>query len=505
MLEVLAVRGEVVMNRISSRRRKQASQPRHVSRPAHLLKRVTRRGAIAAVAAVVCAGALATVGSTGAAVGAEQPTVPFTNARLIASGIPDASAVAPVGAFLPGGPIHDNPTLAAFTAPGRVLDPTRILVGSSSNFGAPKANPNQAAGSFLSIDPAGANLVVPARFASGGDQASTLDGAVQMYSAQSPMWLNGFYNPLAVTANQTGVSNPVGLSINNAFGRLWPANAPNGLGGPGSSSIDDPDGRPLKGAPNETTGGVYFGDLTPRLPVQIIPGALNKAAVGTAFLGRSPDDTGRAVFSVVVADGSIVQEHTAKALDGLAPAGTVQPLENRSWSTDDANDVKPPLQRVTPRLGAILNYEPTRILYVSQPFDDSIMAIDLAIGNPGDDEIFVPSASRVIRSAALNQPVDLAPVEIETEDPNWASNTTMEEQSDFYVCNRGDNTIVRMRQDGTVVAVREVRMRDRSLGGDARLNGIAASSDHSKIWVTYVGEVPGSNDKQGGVLELPAF
>jgi hypothetical protein len=133
------------------------------------------------------------------------------------------------------------------------------------------------------------------------------------------------------------------------------------------------------------------------------------------------------------------------------------------------------------------------------------MAIDLAIGNPGDDEIFVPSASRVIRSAALNQPVDLAPVEIETEDPNWASNTTMEEQSDFYVCNRGDNTIVRMRQDGTVVAVREVRMRDRSLGGDARLNGIAASSDHSKIWVTYVGEVPGSNDKQGGVLELPAF
>jgi hypothetical protein len=470
----------------------------------HPVKRITRRGAIAIVALVVCAAALTTAGSARASAGAEQQTATFINARLIASGIPDASAVAPVGTFLPGGPIHDNPTLAAFTEPGRVLDPARIVVGSSSNFGAPKANPDQGAGSFLSIDPAGENLAVPARFASGGDQASALDGAVQMYSAQSPMWLNGFYNPTAVTANQTGVSNPLGMSINNAFGRLWPANAPYGLGGPGSSSIDDPDGRPLKGAPNPTTGGVYFDDLTARQPAQIIPGALNKGAVGTAFLGRSPDGTGRAVFSVVVADGSIVQEHTLKALDGLAPAGTVQPLENRSWNTDDEGDAEHPEQRVTPRLGAIVNYTPTRILYVSQPFDDSIAAIDLAIGNPGGDEVFVPSASRVIRSAALNQPVDLAPVEIETEDSNWASNTTMEEDSDFYVGNRGDNTIVRMRQDGTVVAVREVRARGRSLGY-ARLNGIATSPDHSKIWVTYVGKLPGSNDTQGGILELPAF
>jgi len=37
--------------------------------------------------------------------------------------------------------------------------------------------------------------------------------------------------PGAVTAGFTGVSNPLGLSINNAFGRLWPANAPYGLGG----------------------------------------------------------------------------------------------------------------------------------------------------------------------------------------------------------------------------------------------------------------------------------
>jgi hypothetical protein len=109
-----------------------------------------------------------------------------------------------------------------------------------------------------------------------------------------------------------------------------------------------------------------------------------------------------------------------------------------------------------------------------------------------------------MRSPALSQPVDLAPVRIETENRNWASNTTMEEGTDLYVCNRGNGTIVRLRQDGTVAAVRRVRVNGRALD-DARLNGIATSPDHSKIWVTFVGEVPGSDDRQDGVLELPAF
>jgi hypothetical protein len=320
------------------------------------------------------------------------------------------------------------------------------------------------------------------------------------------MWRNRFYNPSAVTADQTAVSNPTGISINNAFGRLWPANAPYGLDGPGSSSIDDPDGRPLKGAPNSRTGGVYFGDITGRQPTQIIPGAMNRAAVGTAFLGRSPDGSGRAVFCAVIADGSIVQQHTGKGLDGLAPADTVQPLANRSWEhgLDDCEDAEHPERSVTPRLGAIVSYKPNLILYVSQPFDNSIKAITLTIGGPTGDEVFIPTTTRVIHASALNQPVDLAPVHIETEDPNWASNTTMEEDTDFYVCNRGDNTIIRMRQDGRVVATRQVRVHDRSLL-HASLNGIATSPDHSKIWVTYIGKLPGSKDRQGGLVELPAF
>src|SRR2546430_9695577 len=110
---------------------------------------------------------------------ADEEDVPSVDARLLAVGIPGASAISPVGTFLPGGPIHDNPVLAAFTQAGRVLDPARLLVGSRSNFGAPKANADQRAGALLSIDVSGTGVLrVPGEFASSGDQASTLGGAV---------------------------------------------------------------------------------------------------------------------------------------------------------------------------------------------------------------------------------------------------------------------------------------------------------------------------------------
>src|SRR5262249_23233069 len=106
--------------------------------------------------------------------------------RIIAVGVSGASAISPVGTFLPGGPLHDKPAFAAYTLPGRVLDPARILVASGSNFGAPPANPGEREGSFLSIDPDGAATVeVPTRFAEGGGQASALAGRVQLYTAQS--------------------------------------------------------------------------------------------------------------------------------------------------------------------------------------------------------------------------------------------------------------------------------------------------------------------------------
>ena len=108
-------------------------------------------------------------------------------------------------------------------------------------------------------------------------------------------------------------------------------------------------------------------------------------------------------------------------------------------------------------------------------------------------------------SKAFNQPVDLTPANIETENLNWASNTTMEEGADFYVANRGDNTIVRMRQDGSVLAVRRVRLAPNKALGNGRLNGIATSPDGSKIWVTVTGHLAGYGTARGAVLELPSF
>src|SRR5262249_33753175 len=55
---------------------------------------------------------------------------PALRSRVVAVGIPGASAISAVGTFLPGGPIHDKPEFRAFTQPGRILDPIRILVGS---------------------------------------------------------------------------------------------------------------------------------------------------------------------------------------------------------------------------------------------------------------------------------------------------------------------------------------------------------------------------------------
>jgi hypothetical protein len=57
-----------------------------------------------------------------------------------------------------------------------------------------------------------------------------------------------------------------------------------------------------------------------------------------------------------------------------------------------------------------------------------------------------------------------------------------------------------MRQDGTVVAIRRVR-----IGGDfldeARLNGIASARDGDKIYLTFTGP----DEEQGGIREVPAF
>jgi hypothetical protein len=439
---------------------------------------------------------------------------PALRGRIVAVGIPGASAITPVGHFVPTGPIPTLANLKPFIQPGQVLDPVRILVGSNSNFGAALARTDQREGSFLSIDPTGPNtLVVPADFASAGGQASTLGGSVQVYTANNAAFLNSIENPSARTGNFTGVSNPLGISLNWAFGRLWPVNAPTGLAGIGSSTILDPQGWGLKGAPNANFGGVYADNLANRGTVgvagvtgQAIPGGLNTGAVGTAFLGASPDGSKKAVFIVVEADGSIVQEHTLQGLDGLVPPGTISPLLGERDKID--GDGNP---GVTPRLGVVFKWEtisnglPPEILYVSEPSENRIAALVLTTTTTANGSVFAVGTVSHFSSDALNQPVDLTPVQMEATDVHFASNTTLDGDSDFYVANRGNNTIVRMTQTGDVVSVRQITRADGMPFGDARVNGIATSQDGSVIWVTVTGHLPGVPHSTGAVLELPAF
>src|SRR4030095_11127051 len=96
------------------------------------------------------------------------------------------------------------------------LDPARLLVASASNFGAPLAQPDSPAGAILSLDPrTEIPLVIPPTFAAVGGQATTLDGLVQLLTAQTPTFVNGTSNPQAVTAALAPVAAPTGISLNN--------------------------------------------------------------------------------------------------------------------------------------------------------------------------------------------------------------------------------------------------------------------------------------------------
>jgi mono/diheme cytochrome c family protein len=412
-------------------------------------------------------------------------TTPALTARVVAVGIPGAAAVSPVGIFHPGGPIRDKPDFAAFTQPGRILEAKRVLVTSTSNFGAPRALMTAPEGSVLSLDPEGAMLVVPGSFAAAGGQASALDGRVQLFTAQSPAFLNSVTSPNAASASQPSVSNPLGISINNAFGRLWFSSAPGGSKGAGLDSIIDPAGMPLAGAPSKLAGGVFVGDLTNR-PQQIIPGGLSAGAVANAFVGMSSDGSKRAVFVVLTADGALAQAHAEFAVDGLAPAGTVSPIS-----------IGP---RVT-RAGMIFNWVPDRILYITDAARNVVSAVTLTT----DDKVFRLKHTRHFAPHELDVPVDLAPVVPEIANPGFAGNTTMAAGSDMYVANRGNGTIVRLRQDGTVVAVRRVVLPSGRVLGPDLLNGIAVSPDAQKIWVTVSGTLTEYPDSPGILLELPAF
>src|SRR6266700_4339891 len=410
---------------------------------------------------------------------------PSLRAQVVARGIPGAGAITQVGTFRPGGPFHDNPVLAAFTAPGRVLDSKRLLVAGTSNFGAAPVRPSDNPGTVLSIDVSQGEVDVPADFATAGGQAATPDGRVMVYSAQNAAFLNSVNNPAAVTAALPAVSLPLGISLNRGGGRPWIANAPTGVAGEGTITVDDPSGAPLAGAPDPVAGGVFAGNETNRDAMSTK--GLDHGAVATAFITKSPAGSGRAVFLAAEADGSVVQVHVQKGVDGLAPAGTITPLPELSVAAASSADPR----KVT-RVGMVFNWVPTRNAFVSDPLANRIVVLDLS----NDAVKFSAAAPRFIRSRFFDRPVDLSPATPELANGNFASNTTLGGGSDIYVLNRGDNTIARMTVDGRVTAVRRIDADVRGL----TVNGIATSEDSRTIWVTAV-----TRSGDGVVLQMPAF
>ena len=411
--------------------------------------------------------------------------VPAVRADVVAQGIPGAGAITQVGTFHRGGPFHDKAPFAALTAPGMILDPQRLLVASSSSFGAPLARPTEAPGSVLSLDVSQGVVTVPADLAQAGGQAATTDGRARIYANQDPAFLNSINSPSAVTAALPASSLPLGLSLNRAFGRVWIANAPTDASGAGTITIDDPSGAPLAGAPDPVAGGVFTGDATNRGPASTE--GLDHAAVATALLTKSPDGTTKAVFLAAEADGSIVQVDALKGVDGLAPAGTFTPLPTLTVAATQST-----ARDTITRVGLVFNWVPTRIAYVTDPLADRLVALDLS----DDGTLFTAAAPREIRSRWFDRPVDLVAAVPEVASDNFSSNTTLGGGSDLFVLNRGNGTIVRVTQAGVITDMRRI-VADLP---PFRVNGIAVSENAQTIWVTVVMDGGG-----GGVLQLPTF
>ncbi|RZL40717.1 MAG: hypothetical protein EOP35_00055 [Rubrivivax sp.] len=421
-----------------------------------------------------------------------NPAVPNwpLRARLIATGMHDAFGVRQVGRFHSGGPFVSNPEFLLQTQAGRALDPQRVLVAVGQNFGAAPGNAAHAPGAVLSIDTtaatAGQALVVPALLAAG---RSGSGGAVQLYSEQSAARLNRLHNAGARTAAFAGVSGPRYLSINNGFGRPWVANAPFGLRGAGSESVLDPDGAPLANAPSDAAGGVFVGALSPRTSRpravrtgwlasllnrqdsgQLTPGAIEHGALGTAFLGSSPDGSGFAVFAVVTGAGAVVQVHVQDGVDGLAPPGTI-----------DVGQEDPGV------IGTAFQWIPERALYVADARRDRIAVLQLA----DDTRQFKLRGIRHLQSRWLKRPVDLAACVPEIANPRFASHTTLAGGSDLYVVNRGDGSVLRLAQDGSVLARAVITWPDGQAVGAGRLRAIAVSADAQRLWLIAEREASG--------------
>ncbi|WP_292396621.1 di-heme oxidoredictase family protein [Mesorhizobium sp.] len=403
------------------------------------------------------------------------------------------------------------------TREGRMLDPLRVLVAVGSNFGAAADDPALEGGAILSIDPrpgkSRGTIIVPQDLTGNGG-----DARVQLYTAQSERFLNRRYNAGARTARLAAASGPRYISINNAFGRPWIANAPNGLAGEGSVTVVDPDGGPLANAPSREAGGVFAGRHTDREQTpkaqpsgwlgkllnyqasgQLTPGGMQTGALGTAFLGPSPDGSGFAVFAAVTADGGVVQIHVQDGVDGLAGPGTVS--AGFGTVSTGRGMVSKGIGDDPGVIGLAFKWNPDRALYIADPGRDRLVLLDLE----DDRRHFTVAGTRTISLPEFDRPVDVAAAIPEIANPQFSSHTTLAGGSDLFVANRGDGSLLRLSQDGQLLARATIEVPGLGPLGADRLRAIATSADAQHIWITIGGEVPGFPGHEGALVEVGAF
>jgi hypothetical protein len=149
----------------------------------------------------------------------------------------------------------------------------------------------------------------------------------------------------------------------------------------------------------------------------------------------------------------------------------------------------------------VFNWVPDQVLYVADPVRNAVVALTLE----DDGFVFEVREVRRLEASQFDVPIDLAPAVPEIVSRGFASNTTLAGRADIYVANRGNGTLVRLRQDGTVLAVRTIELPGLGPLGPGRLNGIAVSQDAQRIFVTLSGSLDGEAESEGAILELPAF
>ena len=435
--------------------------------------------------------------------GSELATWRLT-ARIVAVGLPGVAGVRQIGRFHNGGPFTGNPEFLLQTDRGARARPAARHGRGGQQFRRLLA-PSGDGGRHGAVDRSAARRADRDRseLRPGRRPGTRRRRRGQVFAAAGEPFLNARHNGGARTAAATSVAGPRYISINNAFGRPWFANAPGGARGEGSITVVDPDGAPLANAPSDDAGGVFAGHLTNRRQAakayasnvfaryfnyrgspQLTAGSLDHAALGTAFLGASPDGTGLAVFAAVTADGAIEQVHVQDGVDGLAPAGSVLPGD------DDGGVV-----------GMAFRWNPQRVLYVADRGRDQILLLSL----DDDRRQFRVTGTRRIASPLLRKPVDLAAALPEIANPGFASHTTLAGGSDIYVANRGDGSLLRLTQDGAPLARAVIAFADGSLLGGERIRAVAVAADASRIWLTVQGAVPGFPGRDGALIEVRAF